>query len=96
MSKNKIDGQEIRERILFFLYRNSYWQKRHTPKVNICNKLSDIPCKYINRELKKLYKEKFIRFKKTNHGKDVFLNIKKKKEIENEIEYKLKQLYGFN
>ena len=96
MSKNKIDGQEIRERILFFLYRNSYWQKRHTPKVNICNKLSDIPCKYINRELKKLYKEKFIRFKKTNHGEDVFLNIKKKKEIENEIEYKLKQLYGFN
>ena len=94
MSKNEEDRQEIRERILFFLYRNSYWQKRHTPKINICNKLSDIPCKYINKELKKLYKEEFIRFKKTNHGEDVFLNIKKKREIENEIEDKLNKLYG--
>lgn len=95
MSKNKEQGQEIRERILFFLYRNSYWQKRHTPKINICNKLSDIPCKYINRELKKLYKDEFIRFKKTNHGDDVFLNIKKKKEIENEIKSKLNRFYDF-
>ena len=96
MSKNKEYGQEIRERILFFLYRNSYWQNRHTPKINICNKLSDIPCKYINKELKKLYKDEFIRFKKTNHGEDVFLNIKKKKEIELEIKNKLRSLYGFN
>ena len=94
MSKNKEDKQEIRERILFFLYRNDYWQKRHTPKINICNKLSDIPCKYINKELRKLYKEEFIRFKKTNHGEDVFLNIKKKKEIENEIKNRLDRLYG--
>jgi hypothetical protein len=27
MSKIEEDRQEIRERILFFLYRNSYWQK---------------------------------------------------------------------
>ena len=94
MSKIEEDRQEIRERILFFLYRNSYWQKRHTPKINICNKLSDIPCKYINKKFKKLYKEEFIRFKKTNHGEDVFLIIKKKREIENEIEDKLNKI-GF-
>ncbi|WP_304092870.1 hypothetical protein [Methanobrevibacter ruminantium] len=70
-------------------------EKTHS-KINICNKLSDIPCKYINKELKKLYKEEFIRFKKTNHGEDVFLNIKKKREIENEIEDKLNKLYGFH
>ena len=23
---------EVREDILYFLYRNNYWQKRHTPK----------------------------------------------------------------
>ncbi len=95
MSRNNEYEQDIRERILFFLYRNSYWQKRHTPKINICNKLSDIPCKYINKELKRLYKDEFIRIKKTNHGEDVFLNIKKKKEIENEINDKLKRLYDF-
>ena len=38
-------------------------EKTH-PKINIC-KIVRIPCKYINKELKKLYKEEFIRFKKT-------------------------------
>ena len=94
MSKIEEDRQEIRERILFFLYRNSYWQKRHTPKINICNKLSDIPCKYINKELKKLYKEEFIRFKKTNHGEDVFLN--KLVFFSFGDKSKLNKLYGFH
>ena len=39
---------EIRADILYFLYRNNHWQKRHTPKSNICNKLSQHPCKEIN------------------------------------------------
>ena len=95
MSKDKEYGRDVRERILFFLYRNSYWHKRHTPKINICNKLSDIPCKHINKELKKLYVDGFIRFKKTHPGEDVFLNIKMKKEIEKEIENKLNSLYEF-
>ena len=64
---------EIRADILYFLYRNNYWQKRHTPKTNICNKLSQHPCKEINTGLKKLYKDKLIRYKKTNHGDDVIV-----------------------
>lgn len=95
MSKKRSYEKEIREQILFFLYRHSYWQKRHTPISNICNKLSSIPCKYINKELKQLYKDEYIRFKNTNHGKDVFLNIAKKKEIEEEINQKLNDLYSF-
>lgn len=79
----------------FFLYRGNYWQSRHTPIVNICNKLSDIPCKYINKVLKQLYKEEYIRFKNTAHGKDVFLNIKMKKYIENEIKDMLNELTKF-
>ena len=74
----------IQEEILFFLYHNKYFNKRHTPISNICNKLSQIPCKYLKKELKILYKSEFVRFKKTKHGHDVFLNVKKKKEIDNE------------
>lgn len=84
----------IQEEILFFLYHNKYFNKRHTPISNICNKLSGIPCKYIKNELKSLYKLKFIRFKKTKHGNDVFLNIKMKKEIEDIISDKLDSLYS--
>ena len=84
----------IQEEILFFLYHNKYFNKRHTPISNICNKLSEIPCKYIKNELKSLYKLKLIRFKKTKHGTDVFLNIKMKKEIEKIIFDKLDSLYS--
>ena len=86
---------EIRADILYFLYRNNYWQKRHTPKTNICNKLSQHPCKEINRGLKKLYKDGLIRYKKTNHGDDVFLNIHEKSKIEKEIQHKLDELYNW-
>lgn len=71
----------FQEEILFFLYQNKYFNKRHTPISNICNKLSEIPCKHIKNELKNLYKLNFIRFNKTNHGTDVFLNIKMKKKL---------------
>ena len=87
--------ETIRKDIIYFLYSDNYWQSRHTPKSNICNKLSNYPCKYINKELKRLYKDELIRFKKTNHGLDVYLNIRKKSEIENEITDKLNQLYDW-
>ena len=48
---------EIRKDILFFLFRNNYWQSRHCPHVNICNKLSQHSCKHINKELTKLFKD---------------------------------------
>ena len=86
---------EVRADILYFLYRNNYWQNRHTPKTNISNKLSQHPCKEINRGLKELYKDGLIRYKKTNHGDDVFLNIHEKFQIENEIKDKLDQLYNW-
>ena len=84
----------IDEEILFFLYHDKYFNKRHTPISNICNKLSQIPCKYIKKELKNLYKLHLIRFKKTNHGTDVFLNIKMIDEIENIISDKLESRYS--
>lgn len=82
------------EEVLFFLYRNHYFNKRHTPISNVCNKLSQILCKYIKKELNNLYKIQLVRYKKTNHGNDVFLNVKKKKEIENIISDKLELLYS--
>lgn len=84
----------IREEVLFFLYRNHYFNKRHTPVVNVCNKLSHIPCKLIKRELDDLIKIKIARYKKTHHGKDVFLNVKMKKEIEEIISDRLDALYS--
>ena len=84
----------IQEAILFFLYHDKYFNKRHTPIINVCNKLSQILCKYIRKELKNLYKLKLISFKKTKYGNDVFLNIGKKKEIEEIISKKLDSLYS--
>ncbi|MBQ2666328.1 hypothetical protein [Methanobrevibacter sp.] len=84
----------IQEEILFFLYQNKYFNKRHTPISNICNKLSQIPCKYIKNELKNLYRIKLIRFKKTKHGIDVFLNVKMKREIEGIISQRLESWYS--
>lgn len=84
----------VQEDILFFLYQNRYFNKRHTPISNICNKLSQIPCKYIKNELKNLYKLELIRFKKTKHGNDVYLNVRMKKEIENIISEKLESWYS--
>lgn len=84
----------IQEEILFFLYQNKYFNKRHTPISNICNKLSQIPCKYIKNELKNLYRIKLIRFKKTKHGIDVFLNVKMKREIEGIISQRMESWYS--
>lgn len=95
MGLNHEQMAEIRSDILFFLYRNNYWQNRHTPKSNICNKLSQYPCKKINKGLTQLYKAKLIRYKKTNHGDDIFLNIHEKSKIEDEIKHKLNQLYNW-
>lgn len=91
---DKMEDLTIRKDILFFLYRNHYFNKRHTPVSNICNKLSQIPCKYIKKELDSLYKTELIRYKKTNHGKDVFLNVRMKKEIEDVISDRLNSLYS--
>ena len=84
----------ITEDILFYLYRNHYFNKRHTPVDNVCNKLSHIPCKRVKKELDDLYKAELVKYKKTGHGKDVFLIVKKKKEIENIISDKLDSLYS--
>ncbi len=74
--------KEIREDILFFLFRNNYWQSRHCPEVNICNKLSQHSCKHLKKELKKLFKDEIIRYYPTAHGKDdVYLNIIKKQKL---------------
>lgn len=82
----------IQEDILFFLYRKNYFNKRHTPVINVCNKLSRIPCKEIKKELKNLNKLYLVGIKPTAHGKDVFLNIGMIDEIEKIISKKLDEL----
>ncbi len=59
----------IRQEILFFLYRNHYFNKRHTPISNVCNKLSRFPCKKVKNELNDLFKVQIVRYKKTGHGR---------------------------
>lgn len=98
-SKIKLDKKQesvIRKDILFFLFRNNYWQSRHCPKSNLCNKLSQHSCKHINHVLKKLFKAEIIRFYPTAHGKDdIYLNISKKAQIEEEIKDRLDKLYNW-
>lgn len=84
----------ITEEVLFFLYRNHYFNKRHTSVVNVCNKLSQFPCKLVKKELNKLYKVEIIRYKKTAHGMDVFLNVKMKRDIEKIISDRMDSLYS--
>ena len=69
----------IMEGVLFFLYRNHYFNKRHTPVVNVCNKLSQFPCKLVKKELNKLFKVEIIRYKKTAHGGMFFLMLRYRK-----------------
>ena len=91
-----MDSNTIGEDILFFLYRNHYFNKRHTPISNLCNNLQSTynPCKYIKKELSNLNKMHLINFKKTHHGKDVFLNVKKKGKIEKILSDRLDALYS--
>lgn len=90
-----METNTISKEIVYFLYRNHYFNKRHTPISNICNKLSVFPCKHIKKELSNLNKAHIIRYKKTNHGTDVYLNVKLKKDIENIISDKIDSLYSF-
>jgi len=73
---------KIQENIISSLYLKKYIGKRHTPIENLCKRLSQYPCKIIKKELKTLRNEGLLSFKQTYHGKDIYLNPKKIKEIE--------------
>jgi hypothetical protein len=87
--------KEISEKIVYSLYRKKYFGERHTPPIFICKRLSNIPCKHINKQLKKLAKEGIVGIYNTGHGKDIYLNPKKIKEIENMISHLRNDLYKF-
>ncbi|MCL2156793.1 MAG: hypothetical protein FWH54_02085, partial [Methanobrevibacter sp.] len=72
---------EIQIRIIYYLRVKKYIGSRHTPIEHVCKVLSKYPCKQIKKELKNLQKSEILEFKKTFHGTDVYLNIKKIKEI---------------
>lgn len=93
MAKNR-NSDEIRVKILFFMWKKHYFNKKHTPITNLCNKLSEIPCKLIHKEVKKLHAEKIMGYKKTNHGLDVFLNHRMKDEIQKIIAERLGEYYS--
>ncbi|MDL2270627.1 hypothetical protein LJC03_02340 [Methanobrevibacter sp. OttesenSCG-928-I08] len=92
---DEYNEEEIKAKIVYSLYRKKYFGERHTPPIFICKRLSNIPCKYINKQLKKLAKEGIIGIYTTGHGKDIYLNPKKIKEIENTISHLIEDLYNF-
>lgn len=87
--------EEIEIKMVYALHRRAYYNKRHTPIKNVCNRLSYIPCKQINKAVKKLHKKGIIGIKKTFHGADIYLNHKKKAEIQDMISTKLSELNDF-
>jgi len=72
---------EIQKDIVSSLYLKRHIGKRHTPIENLCQRLSQYPCKTIKKELKVLHNKGLLNFKQTYHGKDIYLNSKKVKEI---------------
>lgn len=56
--------EEIEIKIVYALHRRAYYNKRHTPIKNVCNRLSYIPCKQINKAVKKLHKKESLVLKK--------------------------------
>lgn len=72
---------EVEKRILIFLFEHGYIGKHHTPKENVCHKLSNYSCKEVYKSLKKLYKEHYIGIHVTHHGNDVYLVPSHLKEI---------------
>ena len=72
----------IKIQIIKSLHKNHYYNKRHTPIIHVCKRLSNIPCKNIKKTIKELKKEEIITIKPTHHGADISLNVKKKKEID--------------
>ncbi len=77
----ELNQKMIKIKIIKSLHKDHYYNKRHTPVMHVCKRLSNIPCKYIKKAPKELKKEKIIIVKPTYHGPDVSLNVKKKKEI---------------
>lgn len=84
----KLNQEMVKIRIITSLHKNHYYNKRHTPVMHVCKRLSNIPCKYIKKALKELKREKIIKVKPTYHGMDVSLNVKKKKEIDHYLNQK--------
>ena len=52
MKDKNLSDEEIKKRIIFSLHRGSYYNSRHTPKKNLCKRLSSIPCKKIIEPLR--------------------------------------------
>ena len=78
----KLNQEIIKMQIIKSLHKDHYYNKRHTPIMHVCKRMSNIPCKYIKKAVKELRKEDIIIFKPTYHGTDISLNVKKKKEID--------------
>ena len=81
--------------IIFSISEQLLAKPTHSKNQYLQQIISTSLCKEINTGLKKLYKDKLIRYKKTNHGDDVYLNIHEKSKIEEEIKDKLEQLYNW-
>jgi hypothetical protein len=79
--------EDIKRFILRKLVRHRYWMGRHTSIHNLSKGLPDYlrSRKEVKKVIEEMLKQGFLLSKPTNYGLEVFLNIKKKKEIEDFI-----------
>lgn len=81
------EEEDIKRFILRKLVRHRIWMHKHTSIHNLQKGLPDYlrSRKEVRKVIEELLKEKLILSKPTNYGLEVFLNIEKKKEIEDFI-----------
>ena len=89
---DEIIEEKIKSFILKKLVGHRVWMHKHTSIHNLSKGLPDElrGKKEVNRAIDRLLKDGMLLSKPTNYGLQVFLNIKKKREIENLI----KKYYG--
>ena len=82
------EEEDIKRFILRKLVRHRIWMHKHTNIHNLQKGLPDYlrSRKEVRKVIEDMLKEKLLLSKPTNYGLEVFLNIEKKKEIEDFIE----------
>ena len=80
---NETNYNEIKKFILGKLVRKRMWMHKHTSIHNLPKGLPDRlrSSKEVKKVIEDLLKKDFLLSKPTNYGLEVFLNIKKRKEI---------------
>jgi len=87
---------DLRERILYALYRRQYWGGRHT---SVENAMKGIPSNLLGeakKSLDQLIKDRYLIPKPTGYGFHISLNPTMKSEIERAIEKRINFINKYN